>query len=367
MRTSAARITPTPADATKSGSRERTRSRSRSRHAFTTKTYSRSPAYLSREAGWEIRSRRKLGRKEGLKIAKKQVTTSTCTQSPITALVFCLFVLWVVLLQKFFLPNLDLTFFQTLRTEVLKIFRETKTVREIIQFCFLYVVVPIYGFINLRGVDPREHIISVQTNVIMPEQDDDNSNDKVDDAWPGCIMWQIISEKPATEIEFQQILAKARKKPLVLQEECPTMGLMDIGPFNINNLAWNHLYGLVSSLLCNTPAIVKGACNLEVNRYRMIYCLTFESSEQVGYNSASRKMRVLLVSRKQLKILHMNPNYGLNDHRGRSYAWSSVWQQQRMQQLKELGQHVANTGGFDDETYVQENLNRYYGTVEVWM
>ena len=68
-------------------------------------------------------------------------------------------------------------------------------------------------------------------------------------------MWQIISEKPAPEVEFQQILAKARNKPLVLQKECPTLGLMDIGPYNIKSMVWNHLYGLVSSLLCNTPAV----------------------------------------------------------------------------------------------------------------
>ena len=244
-----------------------------------------------------------------------------------------------------------------------KYFQQTKPLREIFQFGVVWVFLPIYGYMKLVGIDPREHIISAQLNMIRKQGPKHEGGDHV------FVDWHAISEKPAPEKEFQQALAKARGKPLALQEDCPTLGLLDIGRYDITqNLTWIALYAYVSNLLCNTSAIIKGSLDGEVSRVRMLYCLTFEypynPQLNVEYNVTSRKMRLLIVSLKQLKYLHdhIDLDYGLAEASSKSY-WAGRWGQMRLEQLKEFASHVADTGGFRDK--FEKNMNRYYGTIEI--
>ena len=212
--------------------------------------------------------------------------------------------------------------------------------------------------------DPREHIISVQMNVVTDSNK--SSIQSTEDAWEGHLMWNVISEAPASDPAFQKLLRIARKKPNALKETCPTLGILDTGAYDVKSVLWQNIYGLASSLLCNTHALTRGACGLEVKRYRLIGCLTYESPAKLDYNTASRKMRMLVVSRKQLKFLHDNPNYGKDSN---SKGWARDWQDQRMEQLRELGRHVQETGGFDDSTYIRPDtkIGRYYFEMEVWI
>ena len=251
-----------------------------------------------------------------------------------------------------------------------QIYKDSKHIFSVLSFVskcnnYFWLVFAIPLLIDKYYKDPREHIISVQMNVVTDSNT--SSIQSTEDAWAGKLMWNVISEAPASDPAFQKLLRIARKKPPALIETCPTLGILDTGAYDVKSVLWQNIYGLASSLLCNTHALTRGACGLEVKRYRLIGCLTFESPEILGYNKARRKMRMLVVSRKQLKFLHDNPDYTYGKD-SNSKEWARKWQNQRMKQLRELGRHVQETGGFDDSTYLTDSeVGRYYFEIEVWI
>ena len=222
--------------------------------------------------------------------------------------------------------------------------------------------------------NPREHIISVQMNVVTGVTDKDHTTsvtqcDTEEDAWEGKLVWSVISEGIAPDKAFQRLLRIARKKPRALPKDCPTLELLDTGPYNVKSILWQNIYGLASTHLVNTHALTRGAVGVKVKRYRFIGCLTYVTA--VGKHP---KMRMLLVSRKQLKYLHDHPNYGKdNDSNKRVGFFSQKWNcLQRLVQLQELGRHVEATGGFNDLTFTDQNhhkdgVDRYYFGIEVWI
>jgi len=236
-----------------------------------------------------------------------------------------------------------------------------------------------YEYYRFKTQNPQENVISVQMNVVVGNKNplDVTSlslgyssspmlsrSQTNQDAWKGKLMWNVLSSAFAPDKHFQSLLASARNKPLALAIQCPTLCLLDTGPYYVDSVLWQKIYGFASSILSNTQAMTRAACDLPVQRRRVIGCLTFESAEQLGYNTASRKMRMLLISRKHLRFLLDNPSYGSDAD---SNGWARQWQNQRLVQLNELAQHVKNTGGFDDMLYVEKRNDRYYFQIEVWL
>ena len=252
---------------------------------------------------------------------------------------------------------------------LVNVWKETTQAREVLKEMsnvvkyILIIIGPVYAWYKLYGQNPQEHVISVQMNVVVGSHKGSHCLD-YEDAWKGDIMWNVLSSAPAPDSMFQESLATARKKPLALAKQCPKLGLLDTGPYDVRSVLWQKIYGFASSILGNTDAMARAACDLPVHRRRFIGCLTFESPEQLDYNDASRKMRMLLVSRKHLQFLDKNPNYGMGTD---SNGWARLWQDQRLEQLRELARHVKETGGFDDQLYVQERNDRYYFQIEVWL
>ena len=210
----------------------------------------------------------------------------------------------------------------------------------------------------VTGVTDKDHASSLVTQC-----------DTEEDAWEGKLVWSVISEDAAPDETFRTLLGIARKKSRALPIECPTLELLDTGPYNVKSILWQNIYGLASTHLVNRHALTRGAVGVKVKRYRFIGCLTYVTA--VGKHP---KMRMLLVSRKQLKYLHDHPNYGKdNDSTKRVGFFSQKWNcLQRLVQLQELGRHVEATGGFNDLTFTDQNhhkdgVDRYYFGIEVWI
>ena len=315
--------------------------------------------------------------------AKSNANTNTNTTSILIIILVACILLHNTSSNTNILSDIRYTIISGIPSIIKTIYRENEQTFNIIKFLsdlaniLFWIIGSGYFYYYKYNKNPREHIISVQMNVVtgvVSDKDHINSSsitqcDTEEDAWEGKLVWNVISEAPAPDDDFQKLLRLARKKPRALQKECPTLELLDTGPYNVKSFLWQNIYGLASTHLVNTHALSRGAVGVKVKRYRFIGCLTYVTA--VGKHP---KMRLLVVSRKQLKFLHDNPDYGSeNDSKKRVGFFSQKWNcSQRLVQLQELGCHVKATGGFDDSTYTDQNhhkdgVDRYYFGIEVWL
>ena len=243
----------------------------------------------------------------------------------------------------------------------------------------------IYTFIVTQIIDKREtpkpEMISVQLNIFTglgverPSFSRINSNVSERNAIRRLntedldieegVEWDVVYEgKPQIKM-FNNELRKARKKPIVLKDQCPKLCLLDVGPFKHNELVWQQLFGLVKTLLMENSVSVQASCSFPTRARHFIYCITFERKDtwgKQGVGILGDKMRLLIVNKDQLEYLSEHEDYGTKQA---SEAEFSPWSNQRLEQMKELARHVKDTGGFDE--LVPGNDDRYYGVIKLRM
>ena len=251
-------------------------------------------------------------------------------------------------------------------------YQRADPIKNVVQDILVFIVLPFYSWIKLTEPDPREHIISVQINIIhQKEHEGDEGNTYTSNTVNYC----NIQEQPAADKAFQEILEKARAKPRALVGKYPTLNILDIGPYEYSSLAWVCLDALTGKAMVDPTVVVKGASGMKLQSIRFYACLTFG-----GYSRNTTKMRLLVASKKQLSMLYNDSPLGsfLNELREEEYEGKH--NDQRLNQLNELAIHIAETGGFESDRAQDANARmrnsrirtrkndkqRYYFEIEIW-
>ena len=228
-------------------------------------------------------------------------------------------------------------------------YQRAEPIKNVVQDILVIFVLPIYSWIKLSEQDPREHIISVQINIIhRKEHEGDEGNTYTSNTVDYC----NIQEQPAADKAFQEILEKARAKPRALVGKYPTLNILDIGPYEYSSLAWVCLDALTGKAMVDPTVVVKGASGMKLQSIRFYACLTFG-----GYSRNTTKMRLLVASKKQLSMLYNDSPLGPFVNELREEEYEGKHKDQRLNQLKELATHIAETGGFESDRAQDANAS----------
>ena len=227
-------------------------------------------------------------------------------------------------------------------------YQRADPIKNVVQDILVFIVLPFYSWIKLTEPDPREHIISVQINIIhQKEHEGDEGNTYTSNTVNYC----NIQEQPAADKAFQEILEKARAKPRALVGKYPTLNILDIGPYEYSSLAWVCLDALTGKAMVDPTVVVKGASGMKLQSIRFYACLTFG-----GYSRNTTKMRLLVASKKQLSMLYNDSPLGPFVDELREEEYEGKHNDQRLNQLNELAIHIAETGGFESDRAQDANV-----------
>jgi hypothetical protein len=182
--------------------------------------------------------------------------------------------------------------------------------------------------------NPRKDVVLVQVNFLpgtsLPEKDSF--------AYAGPVQFPSVHSMPVQVPKFRKLLARAREKRNALIDRFPNLHLLNTEADHSQSQIFAWLHDHATNVVRDTSAVVHAACGLNVKRYVFVACITFDKS------AATPKMRMLVMSKKQLKFLLDNPDYP--DSWPGAIFGKHANQRLRLTQLREFAKHVEDTGGF---------------------
>ena len=187
--------------------------------------------------------------------------------------------------------------------------------------------------------NPRKDVVLVQVHFLPPVTSTTSvALDQRDSfAYTGPIQFPKVHSMPVAVPKFRKLLSRARERKNALVGRFPNLQLLGTEANHSQSQIWAWLHDHISNVVRDTHAVVHAACGLKVRRYVFVACITYDK------NAASPKMRMFVLSKKQLKFIYDHPEFPNKD--------TTVWgrhtdQRARLAQLREFADHVNNTGGF---------------------